>query len=205
MRKLALMGMLAALIVSPASALISDGNFEGAGPGPWTTGTAGWGSNQTFDFDAAGPTGQALRLYFPGGSGSGSFAAIQTFTVPAGVSSIQIDLDWLTQQGVANGWYEILLQSAGGNYDAPGAGDFLLKEEYGFGNPFPPPHGTWRHESFTRPVTPGGNYQIALKMGGSPGTFNEAWFDNVVITPEPAALLMLAIPSALLLRRRRAA
>lgn len=204
MRKAMMVAALALACAAPAMAnLIADGDFEAAGGGAWTVGTAPWGNNQAVDFDAAGPTGQALRLYFNGGSGAGSFAAIQSFTVPAGVTSINIDLDWRTVQGQDNGWYEILLQSAGSNYDAPAAGDLLMKEEYGFGGGTPP-HGTWRHETFSNlSVTPGADYQIALKMGGSPGSTNEAWFDNVVVTPEPATMAFLGLSALGLFRRRR--
>ena len=209
MRNVVILGTLAiiALVANPVKAQLFTEDFE-SGMGSWTHVTAGWGSNYESIIASPGAdgTGNALRNGWANNSGSGSQARLHDIAIPMGVSSIDISLDWRNIKGGANGWYEILLLTNSANWDSPGdepAGFGILeKEEYGFGTDNA--NQAWHAAVLNSiAVTPGATYTIGLKTGGSPADGNQGWFDNLVVTPEPASLAMLGLASLPILLRRR--
>ena len=165
--------------------------------------SAGWGANYAATTEGPGNPGEGAELTWGTGGGSGSQAYLQTFTVPGTWNSLNVKWDWATVAAGGNGWYEVLLLAGtGGSWDGPAPGELLAKEEYGFGPDTTNPD--WHAGSaLTVPVTPGAQYTIGLKTGGSPAGTNLGRFDNVVVVPEPGTVLLGMAGLAFLIRRRR--
>lgn len=202
-----IVAVAAMALVAPAfgANLITDGDFEAPTGAAWTHAGAGWGGNYLASTEAVPPYAgnEAALLGWQGGSGSGSQALLQTFVVPAGVNSLDISWVWKAIKGGGNGWYEVLLLAGtGGSWDGPAAGELLAKMEYGFGPDTV--NSNWHAgQVLGKSVTPGATYTIGIKTGGSPANGNQGWFDDVVVTPEPATAALLALAGLPMLRRRR--
>ena len=207
MRTAAWLAVLAVLATSPAASavnLLTNGD--------WSAGETGWeraypsGPDVTLDYDVtwSGPTPPEGTLY----TTQGSVGWIQPVEVSVG-EVCTLAADWA---GDDIGWAEIMLfsydyqptaQEAGARADVGNAADIAYKRDnFGLGGP------TWDWEKASTQPFPGGNggtihslgwVVVATKLGNG----GSLTVDNITLTPEPAAALLLGLPM-LFLRRRRA-
>jgi hypothetical protein len=177
-----------------AANLVANGDFATGDETGWTRWNAPWGGG---GWSAAGGVG---RLEYTGGS----FGWYQAVTVTSG-TSYTVTADWRANN---IGWIELMFFNDDGRaiydqMDAPGATSIIAKRD-GYGN-FPPNTFGWEPatNALLNPNTvtaTGTTMYVVLKMGGFNGG-QWAEFDNVSVTPEPASLLLLALPLALIRRR----
>ncbi|MDM8004529.1 MAG: hypothetical protein QUV05_00015 [Phycisphaerae bacterium] len=205
MKKVIVIVILA--VATPAFAnMVVNGDFSN-GENGWTRWRATWGTTENWDAS----TGVG-NLY--GGGGNGSFGWFQV--VPTWVSEfVKVDAMWTGDIG-GSGWAEVMLFSVpvgtsdadiANRLDTGAAADIAFKKDSWGMNP--PTAWDWQAASLSpHPSGNGGVIHntegwivVGTKLGGFPlGTVN---FDNIVLTPEPAAMLLLGLP-LLLVRRRRA-
>jgi hypothetical protein len=205
MKKLA--GLLLVLaVVAPASAvnLLVNGDFS-AGETGWTRWAAPWGASNY----AVGPT----DLQYLNQGQQGSFGLYQVVPVPAS-EMVEVSADWAGDINGA-GWAEVMLYTSAdpnANWaniaDTGNASDIAFKKDSWGMNP--PTAWTWQAASLSpHPSGNGGVIHsegyvcVATKLGSVSGSAVGVEFDNIVLTPEPATMLLLGIP-VLFLRRRRA-
>ena len=202
MRKLAIGLMVVLMCAASANALplLQNGDFS-AGEASWSRYTSSWGG--PFNFDASTGVGHEWL-------DAGSQAWYQTFASIPG-ETYTISGTWW---GSNVGWGEVMMFNDSGasvtdQIDAAVApGSIIYKRDGG---------DTWSPSPFaTTPPHAGASdnpnvlctgtvMYVALKVGQSGGGMSDINFDNVIVTPEPASLLLVgfgALP--LLLRRRRA-
>jgi hypothetical protein len=203
MKKVMLIGMLAVAIASSASGanLLVNPGFETGDETGWTKWGAPWGPSPT----AVVSPGYLSNYASEHGTG-GSHGLFQAVAVPVG-TVVTVDAMW---KGSSINWTEVMLwtQAAPGGEatraDTGAAADIAFKRD-NFG--MNPPN-TWDWQLASLSPHPSGNggtvisagYVVVATKNGNAGT---AWFDNIVLTPEPAAALLLGLP-LLLVRRRRA-
>ena len=219
MRKLVLVSLLTLLMsASSASAvnLLVNGDWGTGDETGWTRWRAPWGSGENWNVTAAGPTPPEGTLHLNAAAGTSSFGWYQVVPVPAS-EPVTIDGDW-TGDVSPTAWAEVMLFSVAPGTSAndivsridSGAGADIAAKKDGWG--LNPPD-VWDWAPITAAPGDGGFEKhsigwvvVALKLGT--GTWNpnhnglSASFDNLVLTPEPAAALLLGLPM-LLLRRRR--
>jgi len=196
--------------ITPARAnLIVNGDF-GAGEANWTHWAAPWGGSN-YAITNAGPNLPEGTLSLAANQ-TGSFGWFQIVPVPVGLP-VSVSATWKGAIGGA-GWAEIMLwttnnplEDAGLRADTGAAADIAFKKDSWGMNP--PTAWDWQDASGSpHPAGNGGMVVsqgyvgVALKLGsGAPADVSLS-FDNVVLTPEPGALLLLGIPVVFLRRRR---
>lgn len=206
MKKLAL--LLVVAIAVPASAnMVVNGDWSTGDETGWTQWNAPWGPGVTWSVDLGdGNPAPAGKLV----TSNSSFGWYQAITVVPG-NSYTITADW---KGTNIGWIEVLFFNDDGRsvydqLDAPLAGSLIAKRDAGgLGGG---PNFGWQSilNSQQNPntiVATGTTMYVGLKVGAVPGYGGPdatGLFDNIVVTPEPATMLLLGLP-ALFLRRRRA-
>lgn len=177
--------------------------------GDWSTGDetgwirsnpAVWGSNQNWSVTSYGPTAPEGSLTMDGGS----FGWLQIVEVDAGATA-ELSLDWMANNA---GWIEVMLWTEASEpdlaavktiFDDGDAAKTAFKEE-GYTTAWEQATSLW----------PGGNDGTVVSDGwvivglklGSGGGGAAGSFDNIVLTPEPATLLLLGMGLALVRRRR---
>lgn len=208
MKKLMVIAMLA--LATPAFAnVLVNGDWSTGDETGWTRWRAPWGSTEGWAVTSGGPTAPEGTLF--GSGGNGSYGWYQVVAVPAS-EMVTVTADWKGDIGGA-GWAEVMLYTSadpnanwGNLADSGGAGDIAFKKDSWGMNP--PTAWGWQAASLSpHPSGNGGTIHslgyvcVALKLGGFPmGTVS---FDNIILTPEPAAALLL-LAGLPLLRRRRA-
>jgi hypothetical protein len=201
MKKVIVIVMLA--VATPAFAnMVVNGDFSN-GENGWTQWNSPWGG--PFTWDTSGATGRLA-------CGGGSFGWVQAITTVPG-KTYTITADW--QGSGSNNWVEVLFFNDDGRaiydqLDAPLNSSILTKVD-GWGmnggmpfGPAPAMNGSYWFASGPNTNTilaTGTTMYVGIKTGASGGS-TDAIFDNVVVTPEPAAALLLLAGLPLLRRRR---
>jgi hypothetical protein len=204
---LVLLALLAIVPAASASVLVN-GDFS-AGVTGWTQWRAPWGSTENWGVTTSGPTQPEGTL--SGGGGQGSFGWYQVVAIPAG-TLVSVTADWKGNIGGA-GWAEIDLYSDsnaganwGGRADVGNANDIAFKKDSWGMNP----PTTWGWQPAALSPHPSGNggvvlsagyVCVAVKLGASGQPLGSLSVDNIVLTPEPASLLLLGIPLVFVRRR----
>jgi len=214
MKKIALIGMLAVMAFAVsvnAQNLLVNGDFGTGDETGWTRWRAPWGSTEVWSVTSNGPTPPEGTL--SGGGGQGSFGWYQVVEVPAS-EMVAVEADWAGDIGSA-GWAEIMLYTSdsatadwAGLADAGAAANIAYKKDSWGQNP----PTTWDWEKASLSPANNGNggvihslgwVCVAVKLGASGAPLGVLSVDNITLTPEPAAALLLGLP-LLLIRRRRA-
>jgi hypothetical protein len=206
MKKIALIGLLAVVAITSSAVaqnLVVNGDFSN-GENGWTRWRAPWGGGETYN--TANGTGDLVD-----NTGDASYGWFQVIPVPAS-EIVTLDAQWMGDIGGA-GWAEVMLWSEattggeGNRADTGAAADIAFKKD-SWGQNTPPTAWSWQAASLS-PANGGnagvvhslGYVVVAVKSGGfHPGTLS---FDNITLTPEPAAALLL-LAGLPMLRRRRA-
>lgn len=212
MKKVLIGVLLVAGFAAPASAvnLLINGDWSTGNETGWTRWWAPWGASN-YAVTSSGPTPPEGTAWLNAGQ-QGSFGWWQGVAVPVG-TVVTVDADWTGNIGGA-GWAEVMLWSQaapggeGGRADTGNAADIAFKKDSWGMNP--PTAWSWQKASLSpHPSGNGGTVVsqgyvvVALKLGSVSGSAVNASWDNIVLTPEPAAALLLGLP-LLFFRRRRA-
>lgn len=198
----AVVGLMLLAIVPVASAnLVVNGDFS-AGETGWTQWNSPWGSG--FSWDASSGVGTLS-------TGTGSFGWAQAITTVSG-QAYTITADWGGDGDAA--WSEILFFNDDGRSvydqaDAPHDSSILYKiDGWGMNGGYPFDFGPANASQY---YAPGPNTNTILATGttmyvvlknGSGGAGVTTMFDNIVVTPEPASLVLLGLAVPFLRRRR---
>jgi len=203
-------------VASPAFAvnLVVNGDWGTGDETGWTRWTAGR-PTEAWAVTSNGPTPPEGTLSATGKANDPSFGWYQVIEVPAS-EEVTLSGDWTATNA---SWVEYMLFSVAsvdpvaivGRLDSGAAADVAYKRDgWGMNG-----GGTFGWESATLSPHPSGNggtihslgfVVVGLKLGLSQWlepTSDTASFDNIALTPEPAAMLLLGLP-LLLIRRRRA-
>jgi len=200
MRKV--LGSLVAVlaIAGAVNADLVDGGFEATGqPVEWVNQIAGWGSG-TYNYDATSGGAHSGSQYLNISTNGGSNAAYQIVTV---APNVQINLSWAVK-GTASGgyWTEVGWQQLADGATVADPNDSPINLGVKYSNSgFPAVPANWTTGNID--LTPTGNTIAVFVKCGASGGSNNSSFDSLVLTPEPAAALLLGLP-LLFVRRRRA-
>jgi hypothetical protein len=194
--------VLVAMLCTSANAanLLSNGNFNDPPSGEWPTNWQGWSWSTGWANHEikAGTDGYCIVVgngWYDGGGGfyqavSGTAGTEYTLTVDSGA-----DAWWQPTGEMALIWLD------GSNTELGKAARFTVDPAV-YGWTYDQPH-PWASYSLTA-TAPVGTTQVkvefASRMPGGVG--GSIWFDNAVLTPEPATLTILGL-GGLLLRRRK--
>ena len=194
------LSMLVAAMPAQAVNLVTNGNFN-------TGDTSGW---WTYIGD---PANEAISIVNPGGydstpalemyNATGSFSATvgQTLAITAGMSFteslVYADSQW-GGSGITLWFYDVATPSGTWDEHVIGWNWNTIADNWASAG-----DGTWK--SFTSPVitAPTGTQSVLFKL--------EQWgnstidYDNIVVTPEPATMLLLGLGGLALARRRKSA
>jgi len=208
MRAAALIGALLVLVVAaPAGAnVLFNGDWE-MGQIAWTQVSSDWGSDMAWTVTNNGPTAPEGTLTCT----TGSFGWFQVAEVPVGQEAA-VTADW---SGNDISWAEVMLwtvpvgttlEDVEATFDSgPAEAIAYKKDAFGMNPPT-----TWDWEPAALSPHPSGNggtvisqglVVVGLKLGGQANSPSLS-FDNIVLTPEPAAALLLGLPIVFLRRRR---
>ena len=198
MKKLGLFVMVVSIIVGSQVAtanLVYNGTFDD-GLNGWNQ-SANWYAGTTVAASAT-PAPNA-RSDDPAGviSFGAAYSAggiYQIIGVAPG-TTVQISADWCAEQP-GYGWVEVGARSWDG---VSAITDYGYDTLIGGGNP----NQAWTTVSKSYLVT---TNMLVISLGGGNGGNGAGYraFDNIVVTPEPATMLMLGLGGLLLRRRRRA-
>jgi len=217
------------LLIGASSAgganLLVNGDFSQPEPTGWTRWWADWGNYA--DWTISGGTGYHGLAGIQGDFGTiGSYGWFQVVPVPAG-EEVHVTGLWRGDVDPL-GWAEIMLFSVpvgtpiGDVSMAPGtvwyrvnegaAADIAFKKD-GFGMNPPEVWGWEAADLSTHPAGNGGSVTslgwvvVATKIGTNYDNASHdllyVEFDEIYLVPEPATLLLLALPLAFVRRRRR--
>lgn len=203
-KQLLYLGLLAmAAIVMPAQAnLVTNGSFDANSSVPtgWTqyistpasqnVKISGPGNTDTYSYDGT----YALRLYswvnWP------QVEAYQSFPISGGTSG-SLSFVWSTQYNAAWGTADCTLEYYNASGVKIGAGDYWTIFHTTGANPNNA--GEWK--TFSQSFTPvAGTASAVLHIRAY--QYVTAYFDNVVVTPEPATIGVLGLGGLALLRRK---
>ena len=206
MRKIAALMVLFMAAAASANLLVN-GDWSTGDETGWTQWRAAWGSGETWAVTAAGPTqpeGTADST-----TDSASFGWYQAITNP-GAGPYTLSADWSGDVG-GGGWAEVMFFTVPTGTDpapvadAGAAGDIAAKKD-SWGLNTPPNNWGWESAalspatgSFNLTAAAGEDVVVALKAGN---TAVVSW-DNLVVVPEPATMLLGISGLALVARRRR--
>lgn len=215
MRRTLMLSAVAALMAftGSANAVLTNGDWATADETGWTR----WGSGrpvETWTVTNVGPSGPEGSLTgFNAGAGPASFGWYQVVQIPAGVTA-EVDALWT---GNSIGWAEVMLwtvASAPSHNDVNQRADAGANEDIAFKRDafgLHTPTWDWQLASLSDhpsandgSVVSQGYVVVALKLGNhTDNTATFLRFDNLTLTPEPAAALLL-LAGLPLMRRRRA-
>ena len=206
MKKVALIAVL--LMAAPAFGnLVTNGDFS-AGSAGWTGYMSPWGTGISWDAGSGAMVGT-------GGTGSSAQYQLLTGLIPGEAYHIEAEL--VAGDGDLN-WIEVLFmpddgRSMADQLDSGPLNSAIISKVDGWGMNGGMPSGphadlaAWYYPSGpnTKDIVSTGTVMIVAVKTGSGGAGTYAAFDNIVVTPEPASLALVAFGGLpLLLRRRRA-
>ncbi|MBI4581960.1 MAG: hypothetical protein HY718_19840 [Planctomycetes bacterium] len=203
-------GMALLVGVSAANgAWLVNGDFSTSDETGWNRWRAPWGATENWSVaDTDGANGPEGELY--GAGGNGSFGWYQGVAMPVGMVAT-VSADWRGDIGGA-GWAELMLWSQpapggeGNRADVGNAADIAYKKDSWGMNP--PTAWGWQPAALSPHPSGNGGTVVSqgwVVVGTKLGGFPMGWvqYDNITLTPEPASILLLALP-LLFVRRRRA-
>lgn len=212
--KLTVVGLLA---TSAQANLLTNGDWSTGTEAGWTRWNAGWSSNYGWSVTSTGPTVPEGTASFA--SGQGSFGWYQAVEVNPGSPTVYtVNADW-TGQLTSAGWAEVMLfdMAVGSTpaqivskIDGGAAADIAYKKDSWGMNP--PTTWSWQAASLSpHPSGNGGSITVSsnrlivvgLKHGHSGNVTEAVRWDNIVLTPEPGAIVLMLLGLAPLMLRRR--
>ena len=210
MRKVGLFVVFAMAMATVAGAnLIVNGDFSTGDETGWTQWRANWGSGETWAVTAANGI-PAPAGFTDSTNDSGSFGWYQAITTPT-PGPYAMTADWEGTVG-GGGWAEVMFFTVPTGTDPAGVADVgnaadvaFKKDSWGLNPPT-----TWGWEAANLSPMTGGNggfvtvnagedLVVATKTGNSAAVY----FDNIVVVPEPATVVLGFAGLGMLLRRRR--
>ncbi len=210
MRHLTVLAVLAAVMgalqAAPA-AILSDGDFSvPIAQSSWMAGTHGFYSYYTNTLG-----GSPANLEATGGNPDAHLRLRQfgshlmtALPAPAGEQSWTVSFDWARPNSWGNANFEVWAFSDGDelriNNTLYGA-DAVVTGGEKLRDIVLPTSSSWVGQSFDFTVPAG--YDAVALVWFMDGSDNNGRIDNLVVTPEPASLAMLALGGLALLRRRR--
>jgi hypothetical protein len=202
MKKVMVLMAVLAMAATANANLLTNGGFETGDETGWTKWGAPWGPSPT----SVVTPGYLSTWASQHGTG-GSHGLFQTVAVPIG-TVVTVDAYW---KGQSINWTELMLWTQpapggeGARADTGAAADIAFKRDnFGLN---PPNTWDWQlaslsdHPSANNGTVVSQGYVVVATKNGNAGT---AWFDDIVLTPEPTALALLALGFLPMLRRRRA-
>ncbi len=211
MKKVAIFVVMAMAIATVAGAnLVVNGDWSTGDETGWTRWAAGWGSGETWTVDG-GNGNPAPAGVTDSTTDSASFGWYQVITTPP-VGPYTVSADWEGDVG-SGGWAEVMFFTVATGtdpvpaIDAGNAADIAFKKD-SWGQNTPPNAWGWEAASLS-PAAGGNNGSVYVSAGEDlvvatkTGNTAAVYFDNIVVVPEPATVLLGLTGLAVVLRRRR--
>jgi len=193
--------VLAALLCTSANAVgLSNGNFNDPPSGAWPTSWSGWNWGAGFANHETKPGSDGYCIVVGNGWQNGGGGFYQTVPGIGGTNYT------LTVDSAADAWWlptgvmQMIWQDSLGAELGRAARNTVDPAVYG--GTYDTPH-PWANYVLTA-TAPVGTTQVKVEfMSNMPaGTGGAVWFENAVLTPEPATLAILGL-GGLLLRRKK--
>jgi hypothetical protein len=192
--------VLAALLCTSANAnMLANGNFNDPASGAWPTSWQGWnwGGGWSNHENVPSVTYDGSYYVVAGAAGSGGGGFFQTIPGTAGTEYTLSVLSGADAWWLPTGTMAMIWLNGSGTEIGNATWNTVDPAVYGQNYDIPHPWASYSH-SATAPV---GTTQIKVEFAANNAT-GSVWFENAVLTPEPATLTILGL-GGLLLRRRK--